>query len=183
MLWFNDNSGSFDSGTTVRSNVEYDTSSSGQIRRDETTPIITLGSYHRTHTPLRSHQRSDSGYQEEDMSSMSEDSLRKLLSYQQEGSDKISQLVEAAAINEFNGDKLMRILFDQKGHEIQITLNIVLVAVANERLGGALIELFLSRRGHEIQITDEILEAAENNKKTGQQVLGLLRSAKKTIED
>ncbi|GKT70501.1 ankyrin repeat protein [Colletotrichum tofieldiae] len=68
----------------------------------------------------------------------------------------------------------MALLLDKRGDEVQITEDIIKAAAANWRSGQEIMELLLDKRGDEVQITEDVVKAAAANLNHGQEIMALL---------
>ncbi|KAJ4186933.1 hypothetical protein NW759_016926 [Fusarium solani] len=68
------------------------------------------------------------------------------------------EVVKAAAGNEESGEKVMALLLDKCGADIQITEEVVKAAAGNWRSGKEILALLLDKCGAEIQITEEVVK-------------------------
>ncbi|CAG9984003.1 unnamed protein product, partial [Clonostachys byssicola] len=114
------------------------------------------------------------------------------------------EVVEAAAENKRSGDKILELLFYERGdeikitegmaiaiarnsspaifrhlldnpvHTIRITHEVVKAAAQNRGYGKEVLELLLNKMRHKIKITDEVLAAAAANYGSGRDILTLL---------
>ncbi|KAJ5460987.1 uncharacterized protein N7458_002539 [Penicillium daleae] len=69
---------------------------------------------------------------------------------------------------------LMAFLHQDRGHEIQITEDVIRMAAENKEHGERLMTLLIFYRGAEIKITEGILKAAAENKECGDRIMALL---------
>ncbi|KAF5499783.1 hypothetical protein CGCF413_v006068 [Colletotrichum fructicola] len=72
-------------------------------------------------------------------------------------------VLKAAAANKESGNKIMALLLDKRGDNIQITEEVVKAAAVNEESGTEIMALLLDKRGDDIQITEEVVKAAAAN--------------------
>ncbi|KAM6514315.1 hypothetical protein FALCPG4_015465 [Fusarium falciforme] len=89
------------------------------------------------------------------------------------------EVVKAAAGNEESGEKVMALLLDKCGADIQITEEVVKAAAGNSRSGKGVLALLLDKRGAEIQITEEVVKAVAETGACAR-VVGLLMKTRRS---
>ncbi|KAL2801993.1 hypothetical protein BJX63DRAFT_441534 [Aspergillus granulosus] len=91
------------------------------------------------------------------------------------GSIRITEeVVMAAARNQGDGKRIMKLLLDQQGDHIQITEDVVTAAAGNKGDGQGIMALLLDRQGDQIQVTKEVVMAAARNQGDGKRIMKLL---------
>ncbi|KIM99850.1 hypothetical protein OIDMADRAFT_125975 [Oidiodendron maius Zn] len=86
----------------------------------------------------------------------------------------VNEVVVKAAARNKSGDRVMKILLEQRGDEIKITEEIVKVAAENGQSDGRVMKVLLDQRGDEIKITEEIVKAAAKNEASGDRAMKIL---------
>ena len=78
------------------------------------------------------------------------------------------------ATAEFQHFRMMKLLLDRRGADVQITDKVVEAAAGNGRSGKDIITLLLDRRGADVQITEKAVEVAAGNDWSGKDIITLL---------
>ncbi|KLU86454.1 hypothetical protein MAPG_05467 [Magnaporthiopsis poae ATCC 64411] len=75
--------------------------------------------------------------------------------------------------------EVLRMLFNHRGDEVEVTEDVTKAVAGNIWEGGASMNLLLDYRGDEVKITEDVLVAAASNKRQGSAVLAILLQRRK----
>ncbi|KAL9078756.1 MAG: hypothetical protein Q9157_002326, partial [Trypethelium eluteriae] len=85
-----------------------------------------------------------------------------------------SETVEAGAKSQDNGDEVIALLLNRRGHEVSITKEVLEAAAGNWKSGKEILTLFFDRQGDALPVTEEVVKAAAANEQSGVEVMTLL---------
>ncbi|KAF7933346.1 hypothetical protein EAE99_003231 [Botrytis elliptica] len=124
-----------------------------------------------------SNQIENNQISEEDMMQIGEFCNRKMmklmLDQNKENFQVTEDMVKAAARNTYFGYEVMKLLFEKRGEEITITIQIVNTAIGNTN-GYEATKLLLEKADKEIAITKEMVKIAVENEGCGYKIMILL---------
>ncbi|KAI4154500.1 MAG: hypothetical protein LQ340_001657 [Diploschistes diacapsis] len=81
---------------------------------------------------------------------------------------------EVRFIARFQHFRMMKLLLDRRGTDVQITEEVVEAAARNDKNGREIMTLLLDRRGADVQITEKVVVAAAGSWGSGKDVMTLL---------